>query len=147
MEYGSFDQNGIWHFDKAQIARELKIGIEENRVCPVLDPQMIMATLDRIPDAVDPNSDSHWEYTTNYEETDDGDFREVPTGVRPVLKAAASYIAGDYKPEWESPEQVNSGFGFRFQMPLPEEPERRRPTRLNVSLACAAVLVGMLLLL
>ena len=78
---------------------------------------------------------------------DEGDFKEVPTGVRPVLKAAASYIAGDYKPEWESPEQGGSGFTVGVQMHLPEEPERRRPTRLNVSLACAAVLVGMLLLL
>lgn len=59
---------------------------------------MVMATLARIPDAVDPNSDSHWEYTTNYKETDDGDFVEVPMGVRPNLKGTASYIAGDYKP-------------------------------------------------
>ena len=126
LEYGSFDQNGIWHFDKDQIARELKIGIEENRVCPVLDPQMIMATLDRIPDAVDPNSDSRWEYATNYEETDDGDFVEVTIGVRPVLKAAASYIAGDYRPEWESAESKVSGFGVGLQMSLPEEHENQR---------------------
>ena len=69
------------------------------------------------------------------------------TGVRPVLKAAAPYIAGDYQPEWESAELENSGLEVRFQMPLPEEPERRRPTRLNVSLVSVVSLLALLFLL
>ena len=152
LDYGQFDSNGIWHFDKDQIARELKAGIEENRVCPALDPQRVLDTLDRIPDSVDPNSDPHWEYTTSYEETDDGDYEdtedgdfEVPTGVRPVLKTAASYVAGDYKPEWESPPEpsnLTTGLGI----PLPEEPGKRTPTRSRVSLVFAAGLLALLLL-
>jgi hypothetical protein len=124
------------------IAKERKVGIEENRMCPVLDPKRIMATLDRIPDTIDPNSDPNWEYATNYEETDDGDFKEVPTGVRPVLKAAASYIAGDYTPEWESPEQGGSGFAVGVEMHLPDEQD----TRSRFSLVLVASLLALLLL-
>ena len=100
LGHGHFDSEGVWHFDKDKIARELKAEIEENRVCPALDPQRVMDTLDRIPDTVDPNSDPNWACTTSYEETDDEDDEEVATGVRPVLTAAASYVAGDYQPEW-----------------------------------------------
>ena len=107
---------------------------------------MVMATLDRIPDAADPNSDSHWEYTTSYKETDDGDFVEVPMGVRPVLKGAASYIVGDYRPEWESPESRPSGLFVGIQMPLPEETSGPKPFRSRLLVFAASLLVLLILL-
>lgn len=36
LEYGWFDKNGVWHFDKARIRHELEVRIHENRLCPVL---------------------------------------------------------------------------------------------------------------
>ena len=95
---------------------------------------------------MDPNSDPNWEYTTRYKETGDGDFVEVPTGVRPILKATASYVVGDYRTEWELPESKPSGLLVGIQMPLPEETGGPKSIRSRL-LAFAASLLVLLLLL
>lgn len=101
LEYGKLDQAGVWHFDKDRIRHELELKIEENKLCPVLDRARILETLDRMPDSVNPKSDPNWEYTTTYEDIPDGGYREVATGVRPVVKRVSRYVVGEYRPAWD----------------------------------------------
>lgn len=89
-----------------------------------------LVTLDRIPDTVDPNSDPHWDYATTYQQLADGSFKDVLTGVRLTLKAAASYIAGDCRPVWESQKIGPRGLEDTFQRP--EEHGENHP-KLSVS--------------
>lgn len=100
LEYGSLDDNGIWHFDKQRIRHELERSIHENELCPILNRTNIFETLDKIPNTIDPKSNPNWEYKTEDEEID-GDWKEVATGIKPVLKKASTYVIGSYKPKWD----------------------------------------------
>lgn len=101
LEYGKFDNSGIWHFDKKRIRHELEIAIKENELCPVLEPQKIFNTLEKIPDTINPKRDKKWAYRTSYEEVK-GNYKEVAVGIKPLLNKVNFYVLGDYKPTWES---------------------------------------------
>ncbi len=107
LEYGWFDKNGVWHFDKARIRHELEVRIHENRLCPVLDSRRIMQTLDKLPDSIDPKRDPNWEYITTYEKIR-GEYKEIATGIRPVIRRAAGYVIGDFRPSWEVDDEANA---------------------------------------
>lgn len=100
LDYGQFDSNGVWRFDKARIRHELEVALKENELCPVLDRARVLETLDRLPETIDPRTDKNWQYRTSYEEVN-GQYKEVAVGIRPILKKVNHYIIGGFKPEWE----------------------------------------------
>lgn len=101
LEYGQFDQSGVWHFDKDRIKHELDLKLKENELCPVLNGLMVHETLNKLPATINPKTDKNWEYTTRYEEIK-GKYVDVAVGVKPVITKANRYVLGPYKPEWES---------------------------------------------
>lgn len=103
LEYGKFDGKGVWHFDKARIQHELEVRIHENELCPVLNRQRVLATLERLPNTVDPRSDRNWEYVTDYKEID-GSVKQIATGIRPVIEKAPGFVVGDFRPSWRAEE-------------------------------------------
>lgn len=106
LSYGNFDKAGVWIFDKNKIKHELELAIKENELCPVLDRSIILETLEKIPNSINPKTDKNWKYQTNYEEVD-GEYKEVAVGIKPVLKKINKYIIGNYKPSWEIKEEGN----------------------------------------
>lgn len=100
LDYGEFDNSGIWHFDKDRIRHELELALKENELCPVLDRKRVLETLDKLPNSINPKKDSNWSYITNYEKVD-GDYKEVAVGIKPVIKKINRYVMGDFKPNWE----------------------------------------------
>ena len=54
LECGAFDKQGVWHFDKNMIRHELETAIEENKLCPIINRDLILKTLDRLPDRINP---------------------------------------------------------------------------------------------
>ena len=104
LEYGKFDSSGVWHFDKNRIKHELELALKENELCPALDRNSVLKTLEKLPDNVNPKTDSNWQYRTNYEEVR-GEYKEVAVGVKPVIRKINKYILGDFNPEWESEQQ------------------------------------------
>lgn len=126
LEYGWFDKNGVWHFDKARIRHELEVRIHENRLCPVLDSRRIMQTLDKLPDSIDPKRDPNWEYITTYEKIR-GEYKEIATGIRPVIRRAAGYVIGDFRPSWEVDDEANAApTGRKIMIDPAEMAEVRR---------------------
>lgn len=101
LDYGEFDESGVWHFDKERIRHDLEISINENELCPVLSRKRVLETLDRLPNTIDPRSDNNWQYRTNYEDVD-GEYKEVAVGIRPIFKNVNRYVVGGFKPSWES---------------------------------------------
>lgn len=102
LQHGHMDRQGIWTFDKERIKHDLELAIHVVDLCPVLARQQVLDTLERLPTKVDPKVDKHWQYVTEYQDTTDGGYREVAVGVRPLLKKAAGFIVGEYKPNWSS---------------------------------------------
>ena len=101
LEYGQFDQAGAWHFDKPRIRHELEVAIKDNELCPMLDRTKVLATLDRLPESIDPKTNKSWAYRTQYEESG-GEYEKVAVGIKPLLKKMNRYVLGDYKPTWET---------------------------------------------
>ena len=101
LDYGKFDDQGVWYFDKDRIKHELEIKLKENDLCPVLDRKKVLETLENLPDSINPKKDKNWKYKTSYEDVS-GDFKEVAVGIRPVLNKVNRYIIGSFKPAWES---------------------------------------------
>lgn len=104
LQYGELDKQGVWHFDKARIQHELEVKIHENELCPILNNQRVLETLNRLPDTIDPKTDKYWNYRTSYEEVR-GEYRDVAVGIKPVLKKASRFVLGNYQPEWKAEER------------------------------------------
>lgn len=104
LEFGEFNTSGVWRFDKNRIEHDLRNGISQNENCPAFNAPKILETLSRLPDTIDPRSDVNWKYRTNYEETN-GEYKEIATGIRPILSKANHYVLNSYKPVWESSDQ------------------------------------------
>jgi hypothetical protein len=100
LSYGSFNKSGVWVFDKNRIKHEIELAIKENELCPVLDRQRILETLDKIPETINPKTDKNWKYQTSYEEID-GDYKEVAVGIKPVIKKINKYVLGSFRPSWD----------------------------------------------
>lgn len=101
LQYGKFDDRGVWHFDKARIKRELEIKLNENRFCPLLSKNQVLQTLDKIPDSLNPKTDSNWEYVTRREYGNDyRSFKDVAVGIRPIRERAVNtYVVREQKPD------------------------------------------------
>lgn len=91
IDYGSFDENGRWFFDKEKIKRELEIKIQENKLCPALDPEVILETLNRFPDSIDPKQDSGWSYKSKREQNN-GRWTNIATGLKPITAEGRKYL-------------------------------------------------------
>lgn len=102
LEYGAFDKNGVWFFDKKRIAHELEVALEENKLCPALNRGAVLETLAKFPDSVNPKKDDNWRYRTTTERAKNGRWVEVAVGVSPVMTRANAFIITPYKPSWES---------------------------------------------
>ncbi len=100
LDYGRFDDEGIWHFDKDKIKEELLKGINENELCPVLNPTKIFETLDKLPNTINPKTDKNWEYKETYEEID-GEYKKVAKGITPIINKIDTFILDDFKPQWK----------------------------------------------
>lgn len=107
LDYGQFDANGVWYFDKPRIRHELEVALKEHEFCPVLNRARVLETLDKLPDAIDPKTDKNWKYRTSYEEVK-GTYKEVAVGLQPILKKVNRYIIGGFNPEWEEDTQPAS---------------------------------------
>lgn len=131
LDYGQFDSKGAWHFDKGRIRHELEVGLKENQFCPVINRAQVLETLDNLPDSIDPRTDKNWQYRTNYEEVK-GEYKEVAVGIRPILKEAAHYIVGRYKPEWEEEQQQAVSNHIQVEVDLPRPaPSSSKPITSN----------------
>ena len=107
LDYGQFDNSGLWHLDKPRIKHSIELGLKENELCPVLDRKRILETVDQLPNVIDPNNDENWQYRTTFEEVK-GEYKEVAVGIRPVIKKVNRYVIGSYKPYWESTVHQNT---------------------------------------
>ena len=96
LELGEFDSQGIWHVDKKQIQTKLENGIRKNQFCPIINQSLIMNTLKKLPKTINPKKDTGWNYKTSYQETN-GHFKEVITGVKPVLSVVKKYLRERYE--------------------------------------------------
>jgi hypothetical protein len=116
LEFGDFNSSGVWRFDKKRIEHDLRNGISQNENCPAFNAPQILETLSRLPDTIDPRSDSNWRYRTSYEQTN-GEYKEIATGIRPVLSKANHYVLNSYKPAWESsdPETASGAYASYSQ--------------------------------
>ena len=107
LEYGAFDKSGSWVLDKNKIEHELQNGLNENKLCPILNTKRVLETLEKLPDSINPKKDKNWKYSTSYEEVGD-DYKEVAVGIKPVLKNANRYVIGSYSPTWETDDSNSS---------------------------------------
>ena len=100
LEYGEFDNSGVWHFNKDRIQHELELALKENELCPVLDRKRVLETLKKLPNTINPKNDNNWEYRTSYEEVD-GEYKEVAVGIKPNYKKINRFVVGGFQPSWE----------------------------------------------
>mgnify|MGYP000969093932 CR=1 FL=1 len=107
LDYGQFDANGVWRFDKARIRHELEVALKEHELCPALNHPKILETLEKLPDTIDPRTDKNWNYRTSYEEIK-GEYKEVAVGIKPILKNVNRYIISGFKPHWEEEDQSSN---------------------------------------
>lgn len=84
LNYGKFDKSRIWHVDKDRIRHELEVMLKENELCPVLDRKKVLETLEKLPSSINPQRDSNWQYTTDYEEVN-GDMKQINVGIKPAI--------------------------------------------------------------
>lgn len=100
LEYGLFDEEGIWHFDKVRIKSELDSAIKKVELCPILDKAKIYKTLDLIPDSINPKTNPNWEYDERAVEVD-GNYKKAATGIKPTIKQIYYLIPDESKkPTW-----------------------------------------------
>lgn len=119
LDYGQFDANGIWHFDKARIRHELEVALKEHELCPALNRARVLETVEKLPDTIDPKTDKNWKYRTSYEEVK-GEYRKVAVGIQPILNKVNRYIIGGFKPEWEEQAQTSNAT-MQIKIEPPEE--------------------------
>lgn len=100
LSYGEFDKSGIWHFDKDRIEHDLELAIKENELCPILNRNRILKTLQNLPNKINPKNNEIWEFKTSYEEID-GDYKEVAVGIKPKIEKIDKFVSGDFKPNFE----------------------------------------------
>lgn len=150
LEYGSFDKQGIWHFDKARIRHDLELAIKENELCPILNSEHIIETLEKLPDSINPKTDRNWRYRTSLEEVR-GDFKEVATGIRPNIRRATGYVLGGYRPTWEPHEEdCNSepDLTVRVDLPTKDKSRRSRNSSSDLSNGCVVLIIlGVIIML
>jgi len=127
LEYGEFDDSGVWHFDKDRIRHDLEVRLRENELCPVLDRRHVLETLDRLPNAINPKTDSNWAYRTSYEDVN-GRLQEVAVGIRPVLSKANKLVMGDFKPSWEQEDEEVTQVVYETE---PNRDRGRKPSHDN----------------
>lgn len=131
LDYGEFNKSGVWCFDKGRIKHELEVALKENELCPVLDRKRVLETLDKLPCNINPKTDSNWQYRTqtSYEEVSGG-YKEVATGIKPVVKKINRYVIGDFKPSWKTQESeyhsnnehvIKVNLSLEDEVPKPEE--------------------------
>lgn len=121
LDYGQFDGNGVWHFDKARIRHELEVALKEHELCPALNRARVLETLEKLPTTIDPKTDKNWKYRTSYEEVK-GNYKEVAVGIQPILKKVNRYIIGGFKPEWEEEAQASSTTHIQLKIEPPKVP-------------------------
>lgn len=148
LEYGTLDKGGIWHFDKDRIRHELEQKIHDNELCPVLDRQNIIRTLESLPDKINPKNDSDWEYATQYEEVG-GTFKDVAVGIRPVVKRANRYVLGDYRPSWDFDEEGQSGEGktLTYEINLGESSQPKKQETKNKAGCMGVLAIGVIVII
>lgn len=142
LDYGQFDQNGVWHFDKKRIRHDLEINISENELCPVLNPFSIFETLEKLPNTIDPKTDKNWQYITSYEEVN-GEYQKVAKGIKPILNKANVYVIGRYRPLWESDEPSDNDVSQTITVDL----TATKPKQENVSQTTKAGTSGCLVMM
>jgi len=103
LEYGHFDDEGNWHFEKARIWNELEKQIEENAQCPLLDPKKVRATVEGLPDQVDLSESTAWfsngERPPWLDEVYEESYKEIEAdGVLAEVTEVVRYSAGNYIP-------------------------------------------------
>jgi RNA polymerase subunit RPABC4/transcription elongation factor Spt4 len=132
LTHGMFDGNGAWSLDKNKILKDLQSKIHENSLCPILNREFIVNTLNSLPDYINPKEDDNWEYQTRHEEIEE-DYREIAIGVTPVLKKMNTYVLGDFKPKVELnyEKYLDSNSNDDYSINIPIEHKARRESGIN----------------
>lgn len=100
LDYGSFDDKGVWHFDKSRIRTELDIEIKTMELCPALNKAKIYKTLDLVPNSIDPKTDENWQYVEGYIEIN-GEYKKIAKGIKPTVNEIFYLIPDEKKPNWD----------------------------------------------
>ena len=148
LDYGEFDNSGVWHFDKKRIKHALELGLKENEFCPALNRKRVLETLEKLPNSINPKKDKNWEYKTSYEMIN-GEYKEVAIGIRPVLKKINRYVISDYKPTWEISEESDSTnddeYVLNIKLQLDDEEPKKQEK--NSSMSAIWWLIALILFL
>ncbi|WP_418187302.1 zinc-ribbon domain-containing protein [Aliarcobacter lanthieri] len=100
LEYGSFDDKGVWHFNKNRIRAELERKIINVELCPVFNKARVYKSLDLIPNSIDPKYDKNWEYIESYFEIN-GQYKKVAKGIKPSINQIFYLVPDEDKPDWD----------------------------------------------
>jgi hypothetical protein len=90
--YGRWERVGIsgerlyWYFDKQRIRYELTLNLRRFRFCPHLQKKLCDAVLEHLPETIEPEFNSDWEYCRQYEQG--------------AVKVAERESSGDLKTEF-----------------------------------------------
>ena len=145
LSYGTMSKSGVWTFDKDRIRHELQIAIKENELCPILNRKQILETLDKLPESINPNVDPGWEYTTTYEDTSDGSYRQVATGIKPVPKNVNKYVISGYTPTWDL-EQGNDQPTREVTFQIDSTPKPRQSRKKAKASGCLIPIIGIVII-
>jgi hypothetical protein len=104
--------------------------LKDNELCPALNKEQVIETIDKLPDSINPKVDSNWQYRTSFEEIN-GDYKEVAVGIKPIIKKINRYVIGEFKPSWES-EDVKSNSERDHVINVSIEHDETLPKRVKV---------------
>lgn len=65
--YGTIDNVGTFNVNKDKLIHDILKNIDDYKYCPMLNIDKVKQGLNKIPDRINPNILSDWEYVTNYE--------------------------------------------------------------------------------
>lgn len=108
LEYGGFDDNGIWYFNKERIKHELDEAINKMSLCPILSKKRVYDALALIPDKIDPKTNPNWEYDERLVQVD-GKYKKGAKGIKPTIQEVYYMMPEDeQKPSWDFEDEPNS---------------------------------------
>ena len=102
FQYGRLTREGVFVVDKAGLRQSVAHALDETLAghCPALFPAEVDAVVDRLPERIDPNKDSHWAYREGWQ---NGRFVRVGVEKRQVARAGATAAGkgGGPPPPWD----------------------------------------------
>lgn len=88
--FGQMDRHGNFHVDKPRMLHMAKQNLQEYALCPALDMHKILASIESIPDIINPKRNRDWEYVTDWE-----DGKDIAIAVRKKRPRDAFFVLDD----------------------------------------------------